>query len=133
MPKITPCLWFDHQAEEAEKFYVSLLKNSKIRDTARYGEEGAKVSGQPKGSVMTVTFQLEGQEFMALNGGPLFTFSEAVSFIVNCETQEEVDRFWGTLSEGGEEGPCGWLKDNTACPGRSCPRSWRSCCRIRMP
>lgn len=111
MQKIMPCLWFDHQAEEAAKFYVSVFKNSKILNTARYGEEGATVSGRPKGSVMTVTFRLEGQDFMALNGGPLFTFTEAVSFIVNCETQEEVDRFWRTLSEGGEEGPCGWLKD----------------------
>jgi len=92
-------------------FYVSIFKNSKIVNLVRYGEEGAKVSGRPKGTVMTVTFQLEGQEFMALNGGPMFTFTEAVSFMVHCKTQEEVDRLWGKLSEGGEEGPCGWLKD----------------------
>ncbi len=109
--KITPCLWFDDQAEEAVNSYVSIFKNSKIGSVARYGEEGAKVSGRPKGTVMTVTFQLDGQEFMALNGGPIFKFTEAISFIVNCETQAEVDRLWEKLSEGGEEGPCGWLKD----------------------
>ena len=108
---ITPCLWFDNQAEEAAKFYVSIFKNSKIGSGARYGEEGAKISGRPKGTVMTVTFKLDGQEFMALNGGPIFKFTEAISFMVNCKTQEEVDRLWGKLSEGGEEGPCGWLKD----------------------
>ena len=111
MQKITPCLWFDDQAEEAVTFYVSILKNSKIASVARYGEEGAKVSGRPKGTVMTVTFDLDGQEFMALNGGPVFTFSPAISFIVNCETQQEVDRLWEKLSEGGEKEQCGWLKD----------------------
>ncbi len=111
MQKITPCLWFDNQAEEAMKFYVSIFKNSTIGNVTYYGEEGAKVSGRPKGSVMTVTFQLDGQEFMALNGGPHFTFSEAVSFIVNCQTQEEIDELWEKLSEGGEKGQCGWLKD----------------------
>jgi predicted 3-demethylubiquinone-9 3-methyltransferase (glyoxalase superfamily) len=111
MQKITPCLWFDNQAEEAAKFYVSIFKNSKVGSVARYGEEGAKVSGRPKGTVMTVTFQLDGQEFMALNGGPMFKFTEAISFIVNCKTQQEVDEFWEKLSKGGEEGPCGWLKD----------------------
>ena len=111
MQKFTPCLWFDEKAEEAANFYVSIFKKSKIGAVARYGEEGAKVSGKPKGTVMTVTFQLDGQEFMALNGGPLFKFTEAISFIVNCETQQEVDRLWGKLSAGGEEGPCGWLKD----------------------
>ena len=111
MQKITPCLWFDNQAEEAAKFYVSIFKNSKVGSVARYGEEGAKVSGRPKGTVMTVTFQLDGQEFMALNGGPMFKFTEAISFIVNCKTQQEVDEFWVKLSKGGEEGPCGWLKD----------------------
>jgi predicted 3-demethylubiquinone-9 3-methyltransferase (glyoxalase superfamily) len=109
--KITPFLWFDDKAEEAVKFYVSLFKNSKIGTITRYGEEGAEVSGRPKGTVMTVTFQLEGQAFMALNGGPHFTFTEAISFIVNCGTQQEVDRFWEKLSEGGEKGQCGWLKD----------------------
>jgi predicted 3-demethylubiquinone-9 3-methyltransferase (glyoxalase superfamily) len=111
MQKITPCLWFDNQAEEAVKFYVSIFKNAKVGSVARYGEEGAKVSGRPKGTVMTVTFQLDGQEFMALNGGPMFKFTEAISFIVNCKTQQEVDEFWEKLSQGGEEGPCGWLKD----------------------
>jgi len=118
---ITPCLWFDSNAEEAVKFYVSVFsanggaasgqKPSKITGITRYGESGAAVAGRPKGSVMTVEFHLAGQEFMALNGGPLFTFSEAISFIVNCETQEEIDTFWEKLSEGGKPGQCGWLKD----------------------
>jgi predicted 3-demethylubiquinone-9 3-methyltransferase (glyoxalase superfamily) len=111
MKKITPCLWFDNQAEDAANFYISIFKKSKIMNIARYGEEGAKVSKKPEGTVMTVTFLLEGQEFMALNGGPQFKFSEAVSFVVNCRTQKEIDAFWKKLSEGGEEGPCGWLKD----------------------
>jgi predicted 3-demethylubiquinone-9 3-methyltransferase (glyoxalase superfamily) len=111
MQKITPCLWFDHQAEEAAKFYASIFKNSRIGNMTRYGEAGAKVSGRPKGSVMTVTFEIEGQEFVALNGGPHFTFSEAVSFMVKCETQKEIDEMWEKLSQGGEQGPCGWLKD----------------------
>ena len=109
--KIIPCLWFDDKAEEAVNFYVSIFKNSKLGSIARYGEAGAEVSGRPKGTVMTVIFQLEGQEFMALNGGPHFKFSEAISFIVNCETQEELDKMWEKLSEGGEKGVCGWLKD----------------------
>jgi predicted 3-demethylubiquinone-9 3-methyltransferase (glyoxalase superfamily) len=111
MQKITPCLWFDNKAEEAAIFYVSIFKNSNIGNITHYGEEGAEVSGRPKGTVMTVTFQLDGQEFMALNGGPQFTFSPAISFLVNCETQEEVDELWEKLSDGGEEGQCGWLKD----------------------
>ena len=111
MQKITPCLWFDNQAEEAVNFYLSIFKNSKIVNVARYGEEGAKVSGRPSGTVMTATFQLDGQEFMALNGGPLFTFSPAISFFVNCETQEEVDELWEKLSAGVEKQRCGWLKD----------------------
>jgi len=111
MQKITPCLWFDSQAEEAAKFYVSIFKNSKIGNITRYGDAGAEVSGRPKGSVMTVTFEIEGQEFMALNGGPLFKFSEAISLMVKCETQKEIDEMWERLSQGGEEGPCGWLKD----------------------
>lgn len=111
MKRITPCLWFDDKAEEAVKFYVSIVPHSKIRNVARYGEEGAKISGRPKGTVMTVTFELDGQEFMALNGGPVFKFSPAISFIVNCETQQEVDRLWEKLSEGGEKEQCGWLKD----------------------
>jgi predicted 3-demethylubiquinone-9 3-methyltransferase (glyoxalase superfamily) len=111
MQKITPCLWFKDQAEEAMRFYVSVFKNSKVGRMTHYGEAGAKVSGRPKGSVMTATFEIEGQEFMALNGGPHFTLSEAVSFIVKCDTQKEIDTFWEKLSEGGEKGVCGWLKD----------------------
>ena len=111
MSKIAPCLWFDNKAEEAVNFYVSIFKNSKMGIITRYGEEGAGASGRPKGTVMTVTFQLDGQEFMALNGGPQFTFSPAISFLVNCETQEEVDELWEKLSEGGEKEQCGWLKD----------------------
>jgi predicted 3-demethylubiquinone-9 3-methyltransferase (glyoxalase superfamily) len=109
MQKITPYLWFDHQAEEAAKFYTSIFKNSKMGSVARYGEAEAEVSGRPKGSVMTVTFELE--EFVGLNGGPLFKFSPAISFMVDCKTQREVDRLWEKLSEGGEEEQCGWLKD----------------------
>jgi predicted 3-demethylubiquinone-9 3-methyltransferase (glyoxalase superfamily) len=109
--KITPFLWFEDKAEEAVNFYVSIFKNSKIGSLTRYGEEGAKASGRPKGSVMIVTFQLEGQAFVALNGGPVFQFTEAISFLVNCETQEEVDELWEKLSAGGKEGQCGWLKD----------------------
>ena len=107
MQKITPFLWFNDQAEEAMNFYTAIFKNSKISSVSRYGEGGP---GQP-GSVMTATFELDGQEFMALNGGPLFTFTEAISFFVNCETQAEVDELWGKLTEGGEESQCGWLKD----------------------
>lgn len=109
--KITPFLWFDNQAEEAVNFYVSIFKNSKIGSIARYSEESAKASGQAKGSVMTVAFQLDGQDFTAINGGPIFKFTEAISFMVNCETQQEIDEFWEKLSEGGEESRCGWLKD----------------------
>ena len=113
MKKIIPCLWFDNQAEDAVKFYVSIFKNSKIGSVTRYGEAGAEASGRPKGTVMTIIFQIEGQEFMALNGGPVFKFNEAISFVVNCKTQEEVDRLWEKLSEGGDEKAqqCGWLKD----------------------
>jgi predicted 3-demethylubiquinone-9 3-methyltransferase (glyoxalase superfamily) len=111
MQRITPCLWFDDKAEEAARFYVSTFKNSKLGPIARYGEAGAQASGRPKGSVMTVTFEIEGQEFVALNGGPLFKFTEAVSFMVKCHSQADIDEMWSKLSEGGEEGPCGWLKD----------------------
>ena len=111
MKAINPCLWFDNQAEEAARFYTSIFKDSKIGTITRYGDSAAAAAGRPKGSVMTVTFKLDGQEFMALNGGPIFKFSEAISLMVNCETQEEIDHFWTKLSEGGEEGPCGWLKD----------------------
>ncbi len=94
MQNITSCLWFDNQAEAAVNFYVSIFKNSRVGSMTRYGEEGAKVSGRPKGTVMTVTFQLQGQEFMALNGGPHFKFTEAISFMVKCETQKEIDEMW---------------------------------------
>jgi predicted 3-demethylubiquinone-9 3-methyltransferase (glyoxalase superfamily) len=107
MPRITPYLWFDDQAEEATNFYASVFKNSKVLDVKRYGEAGPG----PKGTVMIVTFELEGQEFIALNGGPQFKFNEAISFYASCTNQEEVDELWERLSEGGEQGPCGWLKD----------------------
>jgi predicted 3-demethylubiquinone-9 3-methyltransferase (glyoxalase superfamily) len=111
LQRITPFLWFDLQAEEAVNFYVSIFKNSRVQGVTRYDEEGAKASGQPRGSVMTVSFELEGQGFTALNGGPHFKFTEAISFVVNCETQAEVDHFWEKLAAGGQEVQCGWLKD----------------------
>jgi predicted 3-demethylubiquinone-9 3-methyltransferase (glyoxalase superfamily) len=112
MQKITPFLWFDHQAEEAAKFYTSIFKNSKIGRILRYSEEAAKTSGQSVGSVLTIEFEIEGQKFVALNGGPQFKFNESISFAVNCETQEEVDYFWEKLTaDGGQESACGWLKD----------------------
>ena len=107
MQKITPCLWFDTQGEEAATFYTSIFPNSKIVEVARYGAAGPG----PEGSAMTVSFELDGQTFTALNGGPQFTFNEAISFQVSCSDQKEVDAFWGALGDGGEEGPCGWLKD----------------------
>lgn len=112
MQKITPFLWYDNQAEEAANFYVSVFKNSKVITVTRYESAGAEVSGRPAGSVMTVVFELEGQQFTALNGGPHFKFTEAVSFVVNCKDQDEVDYFWEKLTaEGGAESQCGWLKD----------------------
>jgi len=111
MQKITPYLWFEDNAEEAEKFFTSIFKNSRVINITHYGESAAEVSGRPKGTVMTVTFELEGQRFMALNGGPIFKFSSAISFLVNCETQQEVDDLWEKLSEGGQVEQCGWLKD----------------------
>jgi predicted 3-demethylubiquinone-9 3-methyltransferase (glyoxalase superfamily) len=107
MQKITPFLWFDHQAEEAVQFYTSIFKNSKVENMSRYGEAGPG----PAGTVMSATFQLEGQKFMALNGGPHFKFTEAISLFVDCKTQEEVDELWEKLSAGGEKSRCGWLKD----------------------
>ena len=104
---LTTCLWFDTEGEEAATFYTSVFPSSRITDVARYGAGGPR----PEGTVMTVAFELDGQPFLALNGGPQYTFSEAISFVVACADQEEVDRYWETLSEGGEEGPCGWLKD----------------------
>jgi predicted 3-demethylubiquinone-9 3-methyltransferase (glyoxalase superfamily) len=107
MQKITPCLWFDTDGEEAAQFYTSVFPSSRIVEVARYGSAGPRTEG----TVMTVLFELDGQRFVALNGGPDFTFSEAISFQVDCETQEEVDGYWSALADGGEEGPCGWLKD----------------------
>lgn len=107
MQKITPFLWFDNQAEEAMNFYVTIFKNSKVLSVNRYGEGGPA----PKGTVMTANFQLDGQEFTALNGGPMFKFSPAISFVVHCETQAEVDEYWAKLSAGGKENQCGWLDD----------------------
>jgi predicted 3-demethylubiquinone-9 3-methyltransferase (glyoxalase superfamily) len=107
MQSLTPCLWFDTEGEDAANFYTSIFPNSKILDISRYGSAGPR----PEGTVMTVSFELDGQKFLALNGGPQFTFSEAISFQVSCKNQEEVDHYWSKLSEGGETGPCGWLKD----------------------
>lgn len=109
--KITPCLWFDGQAEDAAKHYVSIFENSKIGKISRYSDEGTDIHGRAPGSVMVVEFELEGQKFMGLNGGPQFTFSEAISFMIDCETQDEVDYFWEKLGEGGRGVACGWLKD----------------------
>jgi predicted 3-demethylubiquinone-9 3-methyltransferase (glyoxalase superfamily) len=109
--EITPCLWFDTQAEDAANAYVSIFGNSRILRTSHYRKEGHEIHGREAGSVMTVEFEIEGQGFVALNGGPHFKFNEAVSFQVHCETQDEIDYYWRKLAEGGEEGPCGWLKD----------------------
>lgn len=113
MQKLTSNLWFDSQAEEAVNFYTSVFKNSKIGRISRFGKEGFEIHGRPEGSVMVVEFELEGQSFTALNGGPHFKFNEAISFIINCDTQEQVDYYWNTLTEGGDEKAqmCGWLKD----------------------
>ena len=113
MQRITPCLWFDNQAEEAANFYASIFKNSKIGNITRYGEEGYEIHKMPAGTVMTVEFQLEGHDFVALNGGPVFKFNEAISFQVHCKTQEEVDHYWEKLTKGGDKNAqqCGWLKD----------------------
>ena len=107
MPKITPWLWFDTEGEEAARFYTSVFPNSRVGTVTHYGSAGPR----PEGMAMTVEFELDGQELVALNGGPNYTFNEAISFQVDCDDQDEVDRYWSTLSDGGEEGPCGWLKD----------------------
>jgi predicted 3-demethylubiquinone-9 3-methyltransferase (glyoxalase superfamily) len=109
--KLTPCLWFDTEAEDAAKFYVSVFKNSKIGRISHFSKEGFDIHGKRAGTVMTVEFELDGQPFVALNGGPQFKFDEAISFQVHCEDQKEIDYFWGKLTAGGSEGPCGWLKD----------------------
>ena len=111
MQQITPCLWFDSQAEEAASFCTSVFMGSRIGRITHYRKEGHEIHGRPEGSVMTAEFELNGQKFLALNGGPIFKFNEAVSFMVDCGSQEEVDYYWEKLSDGGEEGPCGWLKD----------------------
>lgn len=109
--KLTPCLWFNKEAEDAAKFYVSVFKDAEIKNISRYPKEGQEVHGQKEGTVMTVDFVLRGQPFIALNGGPAFKFTEAISLTIPCETQEEVDYYWNKLTEGGEESMCGWLKD----------------------
>jgi len=113
MPKITPCLWFDNQAEEAANFYTSIFKNSKIGNISRYGKEGYEIHGREAGTVLTIDFEVEGQKYTALNGGPAFKFNEAISFVVQCNTQKEVDYYWEKLSEDGDKRAqqCGWLKD----------------------
>ena len=122
MQKISPCLWFDREAEEAARFYVSIFQDSGIDAVSRYGKEGFEIHGQPEGSVMTVAFHLAGQTFTALNGGPQFKFTEAISLCVNCDTQQEVDDMWEKLTEGGEAGPCGWLKDKYGVSWQVVPR-----------
>ena len=117
MPRITPNLWFDTQSMEAAEFYVSVFPNSEIKNVLYYGEAGPR----PAGTVLTVDFLLDGQEFTAINGGPQFTFDEAISFLINCGDQEEIDYYWTKLSEGGEEGPCGWLKDRYGLSWQVCP------------
>jgi predicted 3-demethylubiquinone-9 3-methyltransferase (glyoxalase superfamily) len=119
MQKITPCLWFDEEGEDAARFYTSVFPNSKITAVTHYGSAGPR----PEGTVMTVSFELDGQAFLALNGGPNFTFNEAISFQVDCADQDEVDAYWTALSEGGEEGPCGWLKDRFGVSWQVVPRA----------
>lgn len=120
---ITPCLWFDTQAEEAARYYVSVFRNAKLGTISRYPEAGYKIHGKKPGSVLTAEFEIDGQKFVALNGGPQFTFDEAVSFQVHCDSQDEVDYYWEKLSEGGEEGPCGWLKDRFGLSWQIVPRA----------
>jgi predicted 3-demethylubiquinone-9 3-methyltransferase (glyoxalase superfamily) len=123
MQKITPFLWFDDQAEEAAKFYTSVFENSKVGKILRYDEAAAKGAGRPVGSVLTIEFEIEGQKFTALNGGPVFKFNESISFAVNCDTQKEVDYFWEKLSsDGGQESQCGWLKDKFGVSWQVVPR-----------
>jgi predicted 3-demethylubiquinone-9 3-methyltransferase (glyoxalase superfamily) len=121
-PRITPCLWFDDQAEEAARLYVSVFPGSRVTAISRYGEAGREVHGRPPGSVMTVAFELQGQPFTALNGGPIFKFNEAISLQVTCEDQGEIDHYWTRLSAGGSEGRCGWLKDRWGVSWQIVPR-----------
>ncbi len=125
--KITPNLWFDSEAEQAAAFYTSVFENSRLVNVTHYTEAGPR----PAGMVMTVEFELDGQRFVGINGGPRFTFDEAVSFGIECENQDEVDYYWERLSEGGEEGPCGWLKDRYGLSWQVVPTGWRSCSPIR--
>lgn len=122
--KVSPCLWFDHEAEDAARFYTVIFKNSKIGVISRYGEAGKEIHGRPPGSVLTVAFELNGQSFTALNGGPVFKFNEAVSFQIECETQEEVDYYWSQLSAGGDPDAqqCGWVKDKFGLSWQVVPR-----------
>jgi predicted 3-demethylubiquinone-9 3-methyltransferase (glyoxalase superfamily) len=120
MPRITPNLWFDTQGEEAARFYVSVFPNSRITTVTHYGDGGPREAG----SVMTVSFVLDGQEYTAINGGTQFTFDEAISLLINCADQDEIDHYWGALSDGGEEGPCGWLKDRYGLSWQVVPEGW---------
>ncbi len=130
MQKITPFLWFDGQAEEAVAFYLSVFKDGKIHSTTRYPENGPR----PAGTVMTIAFELQGEQFVALNGGPGFPFTNAVSLVVNCESQEEIDHYWEKLAaDGGERIQCGWLKDKFGCRGRSCRAKCGSGCGAKIP
>jgi predicted 3-demethylubiquinone-9 3-methyltransferase (glyoxalase superfamily) len=122
--RITNCLWFDTEAEEAAKFYTSIFKNSSIGSVTRFGKEGFEFHGKPEGSVMTISFHLDGQEFLGLNGGPQFKFNEAMSLIVNCENQAEIDHYWYKLSAGGKEGQCGWLTDRFGVAWQVVPITW---------
>ncbi len=125
MQKITTCLWFDDQAEEAVNFYTSVFKNSKIGEVTRYDKASSEAAGRPEGSVLVITFELEDRKFMALNGGPAFKFTEAISLVVNCKDQEEVDYYWGKLTgDGGEESMCGWLKDKYGLSWQIVPEIW---------
>jgi predicted 3-demethylubiquinone-9 3-methyltransferase (glyoxalase superfamily) len=122
-PTITPCLWFDTEAEAATKFYASVFKDAKIGKISRFGKEGFEVHGKKAGTVMTVEFEIGGQKFLALNGGPHFKFNEAVSFQIHCDTQQEIDYFWKKLTDGGEESRCGWLKDKFGLSWQVVPRA----------
>ena len=124
MKPIMPCLWFENQAEEAARYYTSLFKNSKIHEVTHYGPSASAASGRPAGAVMTVLFELNGQEFLALNGGPEFKFTEAISLIVRCKNQEEIDEFWDNLSRGGTPSVCGWLKDKYGLSWQIVPESF---------
>ena len=124
MTQLATCLWFDDQAEEAANFYVSVLRDGKLGAVSRYGKAASEMAGRPEGSVLIVEFEVEGQRFQALNGGPVFQFSEAVSFVIERDTQEEIDEVWDALTDGGEEQPCGWLKDRFGVSWQVVPSGW---------